>query len=113
MLSEELKFFWDSVKYHLCDNGLCELERLYPELRTEIQHIREYRPVAILNATRFQDKMVGSVVKYVGERYQSYTKGETVTIMETPMCAAIKNVVCFMTSDGFIFSAPRIDLRFE
>lgn len=113
MLSEETKFLWNSIKHHLCDNGLFEMERLYPELKDDISHIRQYRPDAIQFANQFEDKMVGSVVGYHGTEWKKYTEGKKVTVAKTPLSSAVDGYVCFQTADGFILTAPRIDLRFE
>jgi predicted transcriptional regulator len=88
------------------------MERLYPELKEEIAKIRDYKPTAIQFATRFEDKMIGNVVRYVGNEWKEYVKGQKVTIIETPLSIAVNGCVCFQTADGFIFTAPRIDLRF-
>ncbi|MFA6552089.1 MAG: hypothetical protein WCT19_01140 [Candidatus Paceibacterota bacterium] len=44
-MSAELKYFWNSVKNHLTQQGLEEVARLYPELRDEAKRLlsRDYQ----------------------------------------------------------------------
>jgi|GEM_PF-3629924 hypothetical protein len=118
MLNIQTLALWNKIKHHLSDNGLLDVLQMHPELREEIEQIRQFRPVAIQNATRMGDKMVGSIVNYVGKdeyllKWISRQTDKKVTVVETPLVVAMDGDVCFEMNDGSIFQAPNNDLKFN